>query len=233
MHQTQQLAAAAAIRLLYKDVEVNHPLKDNDLSQVTNNNHVEVNHSLNDNDIELQQQNKSAEANHPLKDNDQLQVTNNHVDVNDPLNDNDIELQQPRNTASTSETTSNQSNTSANQVNQHNSTKIAVINDNRKMNQPVSKHLIPCPFQRRGFCKKGRLCDFLHIDFKPPNFMHQPSKTSHASYANQSVKSLTMLTDEYTILKYSQLKKKLINKFNLETFIAVYSLEILRLIFYS
>ena len=182
--QEEKASLITSIRLLYKDVEVNHPLKDNDLSQVTNNNHVEVNHSLNDNDIELQQQNKSAEANHPLKDNDQLQVTNNHVDVNDPLNDNDIELQQPRNTASTSETTSNQSNTSANQVNQHNSTKIAVINDNRKMNQPVSKHLIPCPFQRRGFCKKGRLCDFLHIDFKPPNFMHQPSKTSHASYAN-------------------------------------------------
>ena len=106
------------------------------------------------------------------------------MEVNDPLNDNDIELQQSRNTASTSETTSNQSNASANQVNQHNSTKIAVINDNRKKNQPVSKHLIPCPFPRRGFCKKGRSCDFLHNDFKSPNFMHRPSKTSHASYAN-------------------------------------------------
>ena len=106
------------------------------------------------------------------------------MEVNDPLNDNDIELQQPRNTAITSETTSNQSNTSANQVNQHSLTKIAVVNDNRKKNQPVSKHLIPCPFLRRGFCKKGRSCDFLHNDFKPPNFMHQPSKTSHASYAN-------------------------------------------------
>ena len=39
------------------------------------------------------------------------------------------------------------------------------------------------------------------------------------------VMSLTMLTDGYTILKYSQLKKKLITKFNLETLI-VYLLEI-------
>ena len=112
--QEEKASLITSIKLLYKDEKVNHPLKDNDVPQVTNNNHVEVNHSLNDSDIELQQRNKNAEANHPLKDNDQLQVTNNHVEVNDPLNDNDIELQQPRNTAGTSETTSNQSNTSAN-----------------------------------------------------------------------------------------------------------------------
>ena len=129
--QGEKASLIISIRLLYKDAEVNHPLKDNDLPQVINNNH-----SLNDNDIELQQPNKNAETNHPLNDNDQLLVTNNHVEVIDPLNDNNIELQQPRNNASTSETTSNQSNTSANQVNQHNSTEIAVINDNRnRINQ--------------------------------------------------------------------------------------------------
>ncbi len=32
------------------------------------------------------------------------------------------------------------------------------------------KHLTPCPFlRRRGFCKKGPSCDFLHRNSQPPN----------------------------------------------------------------
>ena len=48
------------------------------------------------------------------------------------------------------------------------------------------------------------------------------------------VKSLTMLTDEYTVhnTEIQPAREKLITKFNLETF-TVYLLEILQLIFYS
>ena len=81
--QEEKASLITSIGQLYKDVEVNHPLKDNDLLQVTNNNHVEVTPPLNDNDIDLQQLNKNVEANHLLKDNDLHQVTNNnHEEVN-------------------------------------------------------------------------------------------------------------------------------------------------------
>ena len=86
------------------------------------------------------------------------------MEVNDPLNDNDIELQQPRNTASTSETTSNQSNTSANRVDQHNSTKIAVINDT---GQSINQYLntsYRVPFREGGSAKKvARAISFILI----------------------------------------------------------------------
>ncbi len=37
------------------------------------------------------------------------------------------------------------------------------------------KHLTPCPFlKRRGFCKKGPSCDFLHRNSQPPNLTQSP-----------------------------------------------------------
>ncbi len=41
------------------------------------------------------------------------------------------------------------------------------------------KHQIPCFFLRkRGFCKKGRSCDFLHQNFSPPNVKQSTNKNS-------------------------------------------------------
>ena len=41
------------------------------------------------------------------------------------------------------------------------------------------KHLTPCPFlRRRGFCKKGPSCDFLHRNSQPSNFTQYPFHNS-------------------------------------------------------
>ena len=51
-------------------------------------------------------------------------------------------------------------------VKQPTSTKLPNYHNNMVAQRP--KHLTPCPFLRRkGFCKKGDLCDFQHNNFKP------------------------------------------------------------------
>ena len=51
-------------------------------------------------------------------------------------------------------------------VKQSTSTKLPNYHNNMVAQRP--KHLTPCPFLRRkGFCKKGDLCDFQHNNFKP------------------------------------------------------------------